>query len=197
MPSRTTKKNGISGDPRKRAEAVAPPEPGEKYTPTAWGAGGSEFSDLQCPSGQVCLARRPGIEGLLKAGILHEMDVLTPMISQHRDRVNGKRSRTKEQEQNAQLAEMVKDPKKLDQMLHLVDRVACYVVVQPPLKMTPNDPTNRKPGQVYCDQVDLMDKMFILNYAVGGSRDLERFHGEFGSTLGDIQAVGEDGEGTQ
>jgi hypothetical protein len=37
----------------------------------------------------------------------------------------------------------------------------------------------RDPSLLYVDEVDLEDKMFILQYALGGTRSLERFRREF------------------
>lgn len=45
-------------------------------------------------------------------------------------------------------------------------------------------------GAVYTDEVDLEDKMFVFQYALGGTRDLERFRSEYGAGLGDLP-VGE------
>lgn len=177
----------VSGDPRKRSadkKTTSAPrrETKDKYAPTRWG--GEEYIDLEVPSGQLCQVRRPGVEGLLKAGILHDMDILTPLIVEHREVAEGKR---KKEAADESLAELAKDPAKVDSMMHLLDRVVCYAVVQPPLEMTPNDPTRRESGVVYADMVDLGDKMFILNYAVGGSKDLQRFREESEATLGDVQ----------
>ena len=68
---------------RKRAtpqvEVVAV-DPNDKYAPTTWGSelGGAE--DLTVPSGQTCLVRRPGVQGLMEAGILHDLDTLTAEV---------------------------------------------------------------------------------------------------------------------
>jgi len=46
---------------------------------------------------------------------------------------------------------------------------------------------------IYSDEVDLDDKMFIFQYAVGGTRDLERFRSEHAAGMGDIS----DGSGDE
>jgi hypothetical protein len=182
MPSRTTK----SGDPRKRAAAktTAPKPQNDKYAPTHWGSGGEQYIDLTVPSGQLCQVRRPGVEGLLKAGILHNLDMLTPLIAKQQAVVEGK---AKPDSVEADLAELAKDPEKVFEMMHLLDRVVTYVVVQPTIEMTPNDPTSRDNSKIYADMVELDDKLYILNYAVGGSKDLERFREESDATLGGVQ----------
>ena len=143
-----------------------------RYAPTTWGtAPGTFLEDLVVPSGQLCQVRRPGVEGLIKAGVLHDIDSLTAMVEdKHVKRAKG--------QPQIDVDSVMKDPGALDNILHVTDRVVCYVVVQPRIEMTPNDPTTRKSGVIYADMVDLEDKMFILNFAVGGTRDFERFRGE-------------------
>ena len=46
------------------------------------------------------------------------------------------------------------------------------------------------PGVVYADMVDLVDKMAIFNYAVGGTRDLESFREGLDAAMGGLE-VGE------
>jgi len=193
MPSNT----GKSGDPRKRTttkKAVAPPagtssSSEDKYAPKAWGSQ-SLYEDLECPSGQLALVRRPGLEGLMSAGVLHQMDTLTPLIEQHKANATGKRAKAVD-EQNA-MNEILKDPNKMTELIHLLDRVLCHCVVKPEIEMTPNDPTRRAPGVIYADQVDLEDKLFIFNFAVGGSRSVARFRSESSALVGGLQLLEED-----
>lgn len=167
--------------PRKRAAAaveVTAVDPNDKYAPTTWGSqvGGAE--DLVVPSGQTALVRRPGVQGLMEAGILHDMDSLSAIVDgKHIKRVQG---RPDEIDVNS----VMQDQDQLDSVLHFVDRVVCHVVLKPTVVMTPNDPTSRKPGVIYADMVDLVDKMFILNFAVGGVRGLEPFREQLDEALG-------------
>lgn len=172
------------------------PEPDDKYAASSWGAvetGG--VTDLEVPSGQLCLVKRPGVEGLLREGVLRDMDSFTSLVqAKHINRVQkGKSSKAEQQpdETQAQIAELFSDPDKFANILHVVDRVICHVVVKPAINMTPNDPTRRDPSAIYADMVDMADKMFIFNFVVGGSRDIERFLGESDSAVGDLDA-GED-----
>lgn len=168
---------------RKSANAGAS-EPQAKYAATTWGSSADALEDLEVPSGQLCLVRRPGLEGLLKAGVLHSLDSLTSLVqSQH---ING----ASDSQVDNELALIMSDPMKMDAMLRIIDRVVCYVVVKPEVQMTPGDITSRDTDVIYADMVDLTDKMFILNYAVGGTRDLERFRGELSGRMGHM-ATGE------
>jgi hypothetical protein len=155
--------------------------------------------DLECPSGQLCLVRRPGVEGLLAAGVLRDIDSLTAIVGEaHLDRVHPERKakgkqpsdhKAKEKPAKTQdeaISELLEDPDKLANVMHTIDRVICHVVVKPEVEMTPNDPTRRKDKVIYADMVELEDKMFIFNFAVGGSGDLESFREEFDSAVGSL-----------
>lgn len=162
-----------------RVETEAPSE--GKYAPTAWGSqiGGAE--DLTTPSGQTCLVKRPGVQGLMEAGVIRDMDSLSALVDEkHIKRVNGRPTG----EVNVQ--SLTGDTEGLKNIMHVVDRVVCEVVVQPPVSMAPNDPTSRKQGVVYTDMIDIMDKMFIFQFAVGGTRGLETFREQFESVVGNV-----------
>lgn len=45
---------------------------------------------------------------------------------------------------------------------------------------------DRVPEFMYLEEVDLTDKIFIFQYAVGGTRDLERFRSEYGELVDGI-----------
>lgn len=184
-----------SGNPAKRAASKAPdPQPSEATTSDhgqrVWGrTGGTDYTEeLTCPSGETCLVRRPGVQGLIAAGVLHNIDSLTGLVdSKHVRRVEGK--------EEIDTGSLLKDEGTLTNLFDTVDRVVSHVVVEPSVKRTPNDPTNRKAGQIYCDMIDLEDKMFIFQFAVGGTRDLERFRRESEAAsrgVGDEQAVSEE-----
>lgn len=168
--------------PRKTAakKTVEVIDPQNKYAPTAWGSsavGGAE--DLEVPSGQLCLVRRPGVEGLMREGILNDLDSLTGIVEEkHIKRVSGK--------PQVNVSSLMNDQENLDNMLHVVDRVICHVVLKPEIQMTPNDPTRRVNGVIYADMIDMIDKMFIFQYVVGGTRGIESFRDQFSETLGSL-----------
>jgi hypothetical protein len=170
---------------RKRNPAqveVTTVDPNDKYAAKTWGSelGGAE--DLTVPSGQLCLVRRPGVQGLMEAGILHDLDMLSGIVDdQHVKRVAGKPPQIN-------TTAVMNDPEQMASVLHLVDRTVCYVVLKPNVQMTPNDPTSRVKGVIYTDMVDIVDKMFIFNYAVGGVRGLEPFREELAEALGSMDA---------
>lgn len=182
--------------PKKTAQSVPQPDPSapaapagaqgeDKYAPTAWGSsvnGGPV--DLELPSGQLILARQPGLQQLIVEGVLHRMDNLTALV----DSKHVRKGRTGPDAINVQ--SLIQDDKALVDLLHTVDRVLCAVVVKPNVQMAPNDITRRVNGVIYADTVGIEDKMFIFNWALGGSRDLERFRRESEAVVGSL-AVGE------
>ena len=44
------------------------------------------------------------------------------------------------------------------------------------------------PAYAYADMVDVNDKMFLFNFVVGGTRDLETFRGGLDSAVGGVEA---------
>ena len=102
MPSKTTDRPR-RGNTRPTTGHSSPPagdsafraqQPEGKYAPTAWGSNADSMgTDLVFPSGQVALVRRPGLQGLLKEGILHNLDTLTPFIEEHSAAANGRKLR--------------------------------------------------------------------------------------------------------
>ena len=160
--------------------------------------------DLLLPSGNVARVRRVGPEAFMTQGIMP--DTVSPIIE--------KAIRSKKGLKPAQQAEMAKDPKQLGALMEMLDRTLCYAVIAPQVQMPPGCVTcdeldtvaaeqhrdedradfhpfvqaERSPGVLYADRVDLDDKMFVLNFVVGGTRDLERFRGELGTSVAGVPA---------
>lgn len=156
----------------------------DPYAPSVWGQslGTLGAEDIVCPSGQLALVKRPGVEGLITAGVLHDVDSLTGLVdSKHVRRVKGK--------PEVDVKSLMKDGEQLVKVLDVIDHVIVHIVIKPTIspiweqdedgKETPLSPEKieegRKKGLIYVDQVDITDKMFLFNYAVGGTRGLERF----------------------
>lgn len=166
----------------------------DKYKATAWG--GELTVDLEVPSGQLCLARRPGLNGLLKAGVLHDIDPLLPLIDEHVARVEGKIDpERREAELNKELLDIFRNPAQFATIQHMLDRVVCYVVLKPQILHTPDDPTQRQSDKIYADMVELEDKIFILDWALGGASDVISFREKLKAGVGNLADVQSD-EGT-
>ena len=191
MPPSNTKKPQDRQQARKTTRKAVqdtpipvPEDPTSKYAPDAWmGAGVGGMEDVRVPSGQLCLVRRPGLQGLMTAGILHNVDSLTAIVNErHLKQTAGKA------DAEIDMQSLMNDPKALEDVMHVMDRAISYCVVKPEIHMTPGDVTRRQPGVVYADMVDLVDKIFLFNYVVGGTRDLERFRGDLDQLVGSVEA---------
>lgn len=191
------KKTAARKAPARKRAAAAPetsqpiPQPQEdptsKYAPNTWLSGGGVggLEDVTVPSGQRCLVRRPGMEGLIKAGVLHNVDSLSQVVNEkHLKRVAGK----KEEAAEIDMSSLMNDDEGMAEVLNVVDKVICHVVVKPEIQRTPDDVTRRQPGVVYADMVDLVDKMFLFNFAVGGTREMESFRGGLLDAMGGLEA---------
>lgn len=157
---------------------------------------GSEGIDLTLPSGATCQARRPGVQGLIAAGMLDNFDQLTSLVkTEHIDKNTPRGIAAQEKVTAADVAHatkvMTEDSDKLMTALQLMDRLTAYVVIQPAVwvdyKMKDGDEVEsdedfaKRAAKAKADEaipvrvVDDNDKMFLLNWAVGGSADLAAF----------------------
>ena len=160
------------------------------------------LTDLELPSGELCQVKRPGVQGLIKAGVLHSLDSLTAIVQQETiPKAEGKPIKAVES--------IVNDPVKFTQMMTMVDKIVCHVVTQPTVlpsvhpvldengeqktdangeKVFEDIPDDeRDPEAVYVDYIDSIDKMFIMNFAVGGSSDLASFRAQTEALVGGVQ----------
>lgn len=186
-----------TSDKRKKSRNKTPKAPtvvvtsnDDRYAVTTWGQNGGAV-DLTVPSGQLCLAIKPGLEGLLKSGVLHGIDPLVALVEEHQSRMQGRES------DQAFGLEVMNDPEKLDQILHMVDKVMCHVVLKPKISLTPDDPTRRVPGNLYADNVDLEDKIYIMSWALGMAGDLDNFRSQLSEDVGDVDSIQSDGSPSQ
>lgn len=186
-PTNTRKTSTTRKSPAETPETIQPLSD-DKYAPTAWG--GSAYEDVPLPSGQLCLARRLGVEGLVKAGIVHDIDPLMGMVQMHEARMEGKGA-----ESNEKMAmDLMKDEDKMASLFHMLDRIVCATVVKPHVEMAPNDITRRKDGVVYTDMVQMQDKMHLMMWSMGGAEALAGFREQYEGTLASLSAKPEDGD---
>lgn len=136
-------------------------------------------TELECPSGQWCLVRRPGIQGLIKNGVLHSIDQLTALVQTETiPKAEGRPQVSAEA--------LMADPKKIESALEMMDKIVMFTVIEPKLHPVPANDEDRDDDLVYIDDVELDDKSFIMNFAVGGSADLQRFREESALSLGSV-----------
>jgi hypothetical protein len=152
--------------------------PANKYNATAWG---DRFEDLEVPSGQLCQVRRTSPQGLIAAGIIDSLDSLTGIVSQDvlaRAQKGGKMEKT-------DVEKVLREPGAFAALMTQVDEVVLYTVVQPPLAKE-TDEAAIEGGAVAISQVDVVDKMFIFQFALGGTKDFESFRQESADFVGDL-----------
>lgn len=177
--------------------------PTEVLTPTPvdqWaGAIQVEGTDILLPSGNVARVRQISPAAFLSSGLIPN-----PLLSIIRKSIQEKQGMSPKA-----MKAITEDNALLVSALELFDRVLAHVMVQPSVKMPPpcrqcgeyaNKPQHdsglkgyhqynegdREAGVLYADVVQMDDKMFIFQWAVGGTRDLETFRDEFQSRVGSV-----------
>lgn len=174
------------------------PSSDNKYILTGWGR--QVFEDLECPSGQLCQVRKPGVEKLISAGILDSADTLSTLVNQkHIQRVKGKAP-------EVDGAALLKDPRNMMNILNLVNKAVVHMVIQPtvlPITVLEKDSNGNEVerplrdnereeeinGRVYVDSIDMIDRMFIFQYATGGSLNVEQFRSKFDEVVGGMASL--------
>lgn len=148
---------------------------------------------LLLPSGNVCLARNPGIDAFIEQGLIP--NALLPLVM---DAVKtGKGLPEKE------LRDKMEDMDSIRDMMSMANACVVYCVLRPSIAALPDkdDDGNefwvnssgdrvkgRNPDLFYVDEVNFDDKMFIFQWVLGGTRDLERFRDQSATALADLSA---------
>jgi hypothetical protein len=181
------------------------------YQPGAWRT--ELFIDLLVPSGQLCQVRRVGPVGLIKAGLFEHLDFLGAAVGDHIAAAEEQTlppSQRTPRSQNVAPEEALRifqeHPEQITNSLDLIGRVMELVVVQPKVvrpvvrddhgqprlnaqgEEIPLADEAREPDVVYTDYIDMMDQMFIFQFVVGGTRDLETFRQEYGDVLAGLES---------
>lgn len=129
----------------------------------------------------TCLARRPGPSGLVKLGILDSLDSLTALVND---------KHLSDQKADADtIKRLAGSQKDLAKAMDLMDKVLVACVVDPPVARPPADGEPRDPELLYADDVDFEDKSFLLQWAMGGTGDWERFRRESKQLVDGVEAV--------
>lgn len=188
MPSTNTPKK--PQDHKKKNKKPKPVIPqvskGDRDYSAGWGA--EVLYDLEVPSGKVAQVRRPGIQGLMATGLIDSLDGLTGIV--RNELIPAGEGRPTAAVDYSKLAQ---DTKALTQLMEIADQVCLEVVVQPHLEPSPENRTDRVPGTLYVDMVDFEDKMFIMQFAMGGTAEIETFRPEPTEDVASVDS-GEDAE---
>lgn len=155
---------------------------------SAWKKSSVQGGELEVPSGNVCLVRKPdGMRVFMSKGMIPNslMPIVQTAIAE------GGKGNAKPVDPSKLMAEVLEDPKKLQDMMSLIDAVVCDIVLEPKVCPVPAEGEERDDEVLYVDEVDMDDRMFLFQFAVGGTKDLERFRGEQASTMASISDGGE------
>lgn len=144
---------------------------------SAWKKQTSAGTPLVVPSGNTCLVRTPGMQVFVRRGMIPNS--LMPIVQEAIQKGKPPSNKALNLEQT---------PEMLEEMMEVMDNVTIYCVVEPKVAPAPADDEERDENILYVDEVDFMDKLFIFQYAVGGTADLEKFRKESGFDMGAVSA---------
>lgn len=179
-----------------------------------WQRGGTGVNtfDVTLPSGAVVLMKRALPADLIMAGVADDLDLLTKFVDKvvvqpgttgiKADMTTG---------QLGDIGEMFKDKESLIKFMVLADKVSVQCCVQPKLHLDVQpqcreckwegldptehpgdhefDPTPRDDAYVYTDSIDFVDKVAMMNAAVGGADGWETFLQQQQESLAATSAV--------
>lgn len=147
--------------------------------------------ELELPSGNVCLAKRADIMALLGEGVFPDSftAIITETIAKAQKGPGPRDHLPPQDEQNQNVAneamqKVLENPDQLRNLMKSFDRVVVMSVIQPKVALATDEQGNiipdadRDENLVYTDDVDPEDKMFIFNWVVGGSADIDKFRQE-------------------
>lgn len=145
--------------------------PGTVTPISAWKQA-TEAITVDVPSGNTCRALKQGMQAFVKAGVVPNS--LLPVVLQSIKSGN-----------TPDFDKIEKDPQKVMDAVRLMDSVCVHIMVEPRVLPCPPqedvksefyDPDfERDEDALYVDQVDITDKVFLFQWACGGTSDLERF----------------------
>ena len=153
-----------------------------KYSLTGWGPKIHQPFDIQCPSGQTCLAKQIGIEDAISLGMLDSLDMftnnlMTPIIEGAEDQP--------EEDANKAILNGLKDPEKRASFFGTVNKVVAWAVMKPEIVLV--DDGNMSEGQVFANDIPFADKMHIFRRAfAGGGQTLDTFQQGQEAVLADM-----------
>lgn len=146
-----------------------------------WKQKSSLGTPVRVPSGNVALLKRPGMHVFLAKGMIPNSLMAFVNESIKKGKPN--------------LDDFTATPETMKDLMDLTDAVTIECCIEPKVFAIPTDPKGnqmlaeyREADKLYVDEVDVDDKMFIFNYAVGGPSDVASFRKEFAATMDDLQA---------
>lgn len=185
--------------------------PQEATSVSDWKSSARKPVYLDLPSGNKCLAINKGLQVFMQEGVIP--NALLPMVEAAISKGQG--IPLKKQQ------EIAGDPEALGQVLQLCDSIVVSCVKSPRILPTPmawidddpetpghwyvvdvgdegcvdkaGNPVVRDPELLYVDECEMDDKMFVMNWAMGGVKDAEKFREQYEAHVADISG----GEGVE
>jgi hypothetical protein len=152
--------------PRKTA-AVKQPTDHQAPTPAkGWKKAGAV---LTLPSGNTMRLKNPGIMELAHQGLIPNALMATIMTSV--------------QKGQEPTADSLMEGVEVQDMFDMMANAIISMAVEPEIHPIPEAGEPRDPELLYIDEMDEPDKMFIWQWATGGTDDVEQFRRESGDVL--------------
>jgi hypothetical protein len=167
---------------------------------------------ITLPSGQACIARKIGVEGLIELGLLTEIDAFTSIVDVEaiqpaKTRLQGKnpkkptlkeRAAAKDREDaetnNKIMSAITSNPDSIKTIAAMLNKLVPAIVIEPRVlchtidgAVIPAD--ERDEDAVYTDQIDFMDKMELFTWSIGDMGDLAPFRPEAGGSVDGVADV--------
>jgi hypothetical protein len=151
-------------------------------------------AEIELPSGATCTMKAPGMQAFITQGFIPNslLGIVTEQLNKNAGKPPSKQQ-TDEQAAVQFMEEIKGDPTKLDDLMRGMDQVWLHCVIEPQTHPTPavdehgKEIEKRDPKLLYVDEVDFDDKMFVMQVAVGGTKDLERFRTGLSSNVDAVQ----------
>lgn len=139
------------------------PEPTSQPSADVWSRRKSEGTDFTCPSGQTCKLRKVQPEDALRAGILDRITRLDGLAADLVARAEG----------------APPEPNKLPSgddiavLLETINSLTLLAVAEP--KIYADDDSDAPEGAIRISDIELEDRMAIMEKALEGLKSLDRF----------------------
>jgi hypothetical protein len=174
------RKNGKTGSrnpanrPTREPRGLTAPTPVGEWKKAAVGR------VIELPSGKGMRIKGITIQSMMASGIMP--NALIKVVKKALDKGAGRPG------MDEQMAiEMIADPGKVQEMLVFIDKLTCQVALEPRVLPIPKDESDRDPDELYVDEIDEEDKMFIFQVATSGDEDTESFRLEHSTTMDAIR----------
>jgi hypothetical protein len=154
-----------SATPTRITLGSAVPKSSPIANPNAWVEKKSRPRPFTCPSGQTCLLQSIAPEALLERGLLDQISRLEGLADELVQKAEG------------QPPTKPKMPSREDfkGLLEVLNAILPLAVVEPVIAEMPAEGESRNPELIYPDDVDLEDRMAILEESMKALRALDRF----------------------